>query len=297
MKKRIGFIGLGVMGSRMAARLLSAGYELRVYNRTTGKEDALVRCGARSAQTPKQVAEASEVVITMVTDDHAIRAVTEGELGAFLGARPGTVFIDCSTISVAATRELAKKAELAGCHWLDAPVLGGEPAAEAGELPFVVGGSRTVLEQNAEIFKVLGKEIIWLGESGMGQAAKLVHNLVCGISLVAFSEAISLGDKLGLSRKQALEVLLSGAVRSPLLKAKAAKFESDNFEPTAALALLSKDLILAQNAAETSKLSLPALALTKKLYDLAKAQGLGAQDTSAVFKVLESLAKEKLSLL
>jgi 3-hydroxyisobutyrate dehydrogenase len=285
--KKIGFIGLGIMGSRMAKRLVNADYELTVYNRTIEKTEELVGLGAQFAVNPRQLAERSDVIITMVSDDSALHEVTEGKSGTFAGARPNTVFIDCGTISVKTTKNLARQAEYLGFNWLDAPVLGGPSAAESGELPFVVGGSQSVLKLNMDIFNALGKKIVYMGKSGMGQAAKIVHNLTCGISLVAFSEAIALGEKFGLTRKQVLETLLGGGVNSPILKAKAPKFEQNNFEPAFALAMMGKDLTLAQDAARKFWLILPALSATKNLYDLAKARGLGAQDSSAIIKLYE----------
>lgn len=284
---KIGFIGLGAMGSRMAKRLIPSEYPLMVYNRAISKTNAFVNLGAKRAENPKQLANFSDVIITMVSDDQAVQAVTEGEWGTFAGARPGAVFIDCSTISVKMTKYLAQQAEQLGFFWLDAPVLGGPSAAEAGELPFVVGGLKIILEQNEEILRTLGQRIVWMGESGMGQAAKIVHNLACGISLAAFSEAIILGEKFGLTRKQVLETLLGGGVTSPLLKVKAPKFEQNNFEPAFALAMMDKDLTLAENAAGKFGLRLPALSATKKLYDLAEGLGLGAEDSSAIIKLYE----------
>mgnify|MGYP001589633618 CR=1 FL=1 len=178
--KKIGFIGLGTMGSRMAKRLISVGYELSVYNRTAEKADELRRLGAWHAENIKRLAGNSDVIIIVVSDDQAVRDVVEDKSGAFAGAMPGTVFIDCSTISVEMTKYLARRAELFGCYWLDAPVLGGPAAAEAGLLPFVVGGPKNILGQNMKIFDTLGK-VVWMGENGMGQAAKIVHNLACGI--------------------------------------------------------------------------------------------------------------------
>ena len=285
--KKIGFIGLGVMGSRMAKRLIACGYELTVYNRTTGKTEELTNLGAQLAVSPRKLAENSDVIITMVSDDSAISAVTIGESGTFAGARLNTVFIDCGTISVKTTKNLARQAEDLGFNWLDAPVLGGPAAAEAGELPFVVGGPQNILDLNMDIFNVLGKKVVWMGENGMGQAAKIVHNLACGVSLVVFSEAIALGEKFGLTRKQVLETLLNGGVNSPILKAKAPKFEQSDFEPAFALVMMEKDLMLAQKAAEGFWLNLPVLSAAKKLYDLAKARGFGAQDSSAIIKLYE----------
>lgn len=287
--QKIGFIGLGTMGLRMARQLIYCSYPLMVYNRTIKKTDALVNEGARRATTLKQLARNSDVIITMVSDDDAICAVTEGKSGAFTGARPGTDFIDCSTISVKTTRYLSGLAEERGFNWLDAPVLGGPVAAEKGELPFVVGGPQNVLRRNMEIFNALGNKVVWMGESGMGQAAKIVHNMVCGIMLTAFSESLLLGEKFGLSRNQILELLSSGAVGCPLLNAKSLKFEQDNYSPSFSLALMDKDLTLAENAAREFGLTLLALITTKAQYDIAKIWGFGKEDSSAIFKALSSM--------
>ena len=290
--KKIGFIGLGTMGLRMVQRLLSAGYKLTVYNRTAEKANALVDNGARFAVNPRQLAERSDVIITMVSDGRAVRDVAEGVWGAFSVAHRGTVFIDCSTISVGTTKYLALRAENLGCYWLDAPALGGPAAAEAGELSFVVGGPKNILDENIEIFNALGR-VTWMGECGMGQAAKIVHNMACGISLAAFSEAIILGEKLGLERKQTIETLLNGAVGSPLLKVKAPKFEENDFEPAFALTMMLKDLTLAEDAAKESELFLPALSAVKKLYNLARIRGFGDEDSSAVIKAFQFLTEVK----
>ncbi len=291
MNKKIGFIGLGAMGSKIAGRLISAGgYDLGLFNRTPEKAAVLVSGGSWQAESPKQLAERCNVIITVVTDGPAVREMVMGEAGAFAGAKPGTVFIDCSTIDVKTTRDLAEEAERLGCHWLDAPVLGSPKSAQDGEMPFVVGGLKEVLEEVKPILEVVGKKIVWMGESGLGQAAKLVHNITCGISLVAYSEALILGEKLGLSKKQTLEVLLNGAVVSPLLTMKAPKFEQNQFEPTMApLVNMRKDLTLADDAAKTLHLNLPSLAVAKQMYDLAKENGLGRQDTSSVIKAMETL--------
>lgn len=285
--KKIGFIGLGAMGSKVAQRLQVSGYALGVFNRTPQKGDNLIKRGAWQAKSPKELAEKSHIIFLCVTDDKAIRAVMEGENGAFAGAKPGTVFIDCSTVSVTVTREMAQKAELASSYWLDAPVLGSPQMAEAGEMPFVVGGRPEVLEKNRHVLEAVGKSIVYMGKSGLGQAAKIVHSLTCAIALVSYSEALLLGEKLGLTREQTLNVLLNGAVASKLLVMKAPKFKDGQFVPTSAKLLnMCKDLALVAAEGQAFRQELPALTVTKKLYDLAKEQGLGEEDTSSVIKVL-----------
>lgn len=289
MDKKIGFIGLGAMGSKIAGRLINpGGFNLGLYNRSSEKADELVEQGGWLAGSPKQLAEKSDVIFTCVTDGNAIKELMEGEQGAFAGAKPGTIFIDCSTISALITQELAAKAKNSGFHWLDAPVLGGPKMAEDGEMPFVVGGSEEILEEVKEILETVGKKIVYMGGPGLGQAAKLVHNLTCGIFLVAYSESLFLGEKLGLSKKQILEVLQNGVVGSTLLNMKEEKFEKGEFEQTnAPMVNILKDLTLATDAASSLEINLPTLQAAKEMYDKAKEHGLGQQDTSSVFKVLE----------
>jgi 3-hydroxyisobutyrate dehydrogenase-like beta-hydroxyacid dehydrogenase len=285
--KAVGVIGLGSMGSKVALRLLSAGFKVAVYNRTSCKTDEAVAHGASFAGSPRELASRCDTVITVVTDAAAVRDVVTGIDGAFQGARPGAIFVDISTIDVDATRELASDAANRGFQWLDAPTLGSPQGAEAGELAFVVGGQEAALNASREVLECLGTKISWMGGSGLGQAAKLVHNLTCGISLVAYSEALRLGDRLGLSRAQSLEALLNGAVSCTLLKMKAQKLEQSVFVPTMApLVNMCKDLTLAYAAAEARDLELPALKAAKAAYDTAKAQGLGREDTSSVIKVI-----------
>lgn len=287
IKKKIGFIGLGSMGSKLAERLMTCGFQLGVFNRTPGKMDQFVKNGAWKAKNPKELAQKSDIIVTCVTNDAAIRAVMEGENGALAGANAKTVFIDMSTVSVSITKNIAKKAQLIGANWLDAPVLGSPQMAEAGEMPFVVGGPQTVLEENRDILEAIGKKIVYMGESGMGQASKIVHSLVCAVSLVAYSEALLLGEKFGLTRDQTLDVLLNGAVASPLLKMKAPKFKENMFKPTTArLFNMCKDLSLIANEGIIFHQALPTFTITKELYDKAKQQGLENEDTSSIIKII-----------
>lgn len=287
-KKKIGFIGLGSMGSKLAARLMTLGFPLGVFNRTPEKMNPFAKNGAWKAKSPKELAQKSDVILSCVTDDTALRGIMEGENGALKGANAKTVFIDMSTVSVSVTKDLAKKAQSIGASWIDAPVLGSPQMAEAGVMPFVVGGSQTVLEENKNILKAIGEKIVYMGESGSGQAAKIVHSLACAISLVAYSEALLLGEKLGLSREQTLDVLLNGAVASPLLTMKAPKFKENVFKPTTArLFNMCKDLALIAEEGVTFHQALPTMTVTKKLFDRAKQEGLGDDDTSSVINVIK----------
>lgn len=286
-KKKIGFIGLGSMGFSLAERLINSGFTLGVFNRTTEKMEPFVKRGTWGSKNPYELAQSSDVIITCVTDDKALRDVMEGKNGALAGAKPKTVFIDMSTVSVSVTRDLAKKAEQIGAHWLDAPVLGSPHMAKNGEMPFVVGGSKRILEENRKILEAIGEKIVYMGKTGLGQAAKIIHSLACGISLVAYSEAVLLGEKLGLSRKQILDVLLHGAVSSPLLSMKAPKLRKNMFTPTTAKLLnMCKDLTLIADEGKKFRQKLPMLEVAKKLYDRAREKGFGNEDTSSIIKVV-----------
>lgn len=276
------------MGSSLAERLMNSGFTLGVFNRTPEKMEPFVKGGAWRAKSPYELAQTSDVIITCVTDDKALRDVMEGDNGAIAGARSKTVFIDMSTVSVTVTRDLEKKAEQIGAHWLDAAVLGSPQMAKTGEMPFVVGGSQRILEENREILEAIGKKIVYMGKTGLGQAAKIIHSLVCAVSLVAYSEALLLGEKLGLSKNQTLEVLLHGAVSSPLLNMKAPKLRENLFKPTTARLLnMCKDLAIIANEGTAFGQELPLLTIAKKLYDRAKEEGLGDEDTSSIIKVIE----------
>jgi 3-hydroxyisobutyrate dehydrogenase len=285
--KKIGFIGLGSMGSALAARLLAQGYELVVYNRTPEKAEPIIAKGAMRAVSPKELAEQSDVVISCVTDDTALRAVMDGLEGAFSGAKKGQVFVDMSTLSVSVTREMAKKGAEKGAEWLDAPVLGNPKMVEEGTMPFVVGGDEKALEEVRLILEAVGT-IKYMGKSGLGQAAKIVHGVACAISLIAYSESLLLGDKLGLTWEQTLEVLSNGAMGSKLLTLKTPRYKDDSYTPTnARLHNMVKDISLAAAEGEAFNQKLPALSVAQALFEEAKKRGLSDEDTSSVIKVLQ----------
>jgi 3-hydroxyisobutyrate dehydrogenase/glyoxylate/succinic semialdehyde reductase len=287
-KHVVGVVGLGAMGSSLAERLLSVGYDLVVFNRSKEKSEKLAANGAWIAETPVELAKDCDVILVCVTDGSAVRELMVGS-GAFSGAKPGTIFVDCSTISVAATRELSNEAAKHGLEWLDAPILGNPTMSRNGEQSFVVGGNKEALEEARPILEDIGKKIAYMGRTGLGQAAKLVHNITCGIALVAYSEALVLGEKLGLSREQTLEVLANGATASTLLSIKTLKFKDNIYEPTMApLINMRKDLTLATDSAHELDIELPETSTAKKLFDIAYDQGLGRQDTSSVIKVLRN---------
>ena len=197
MNKRIGFIGLGIMGKPMARSLLKAGYTLTVYNRSRSAVEALQANGAAGARSPQEVAERSEVVITMVTDTPDVRQVIVGDTGVLAGMRAGGVIIDMSTISPSVTREIAEVARAQGVHFLDAPVSGGEGGAVAGTLSIMVGGDAAVFTDCLPILQALGKNIIYMGGNGTGQLTKLCNQIAVAVTNLAMSEALIFATKAG----------------------------------------------------------------------------------------------------
>ncbi len=289
--KRIGFIGMGAMGSRMAARLLDAGFQLTVYNRTHNKTKTLVERGAKLAESPRTLAENAEVVISMISDDVAVKEVMEGKNGAFSGASRGTVFIDSSTITPSGTQHLAKAANEQGFEWLDAPVLGSTPAAEAGKLTFLVGGKSEILESHQDIFSAMGQRVVHIGENGAGQTAKLVHNLVCGILLEAMGEALLLGEKAGLERKQIVEIFSTGAFNSPVVQAKIPLILQDKYDAMFALGMMHKDISLALKTAQELNTNLPVLSLVKEIYAKGVSKGYEKLDCAAIMRVIREMSE------
>ncbi|PRY16314.1 3-hydroxyisobutyrate dehydrogenase/glyoxylate/succinic semialdehyde reductase [Pontibacter ummariensis] len=283
---KIGFIGLGIMGSRMAANLQGAGHELVVYNRTQGKADALVENGATRAATPEEVAGQCRLVFTMLSTPEAVEEVALGQDG-FLRALPGnSLWVDCSTVNPSFSKKMAWHAKKMGQRFLDAPVSGSLMPAEKGQLIFLVGGDGADLEQVRELMDVMGKAVVHVGDHGQGAGMKMVNNMILGQAMAAFAEALRLGTSLGISEEMLCDTLLSGPAAAPFLKLKQPKLLSRNFSPEFPLEWLHKDLHLASITAYEQNVALPSLQTTKELYALAKQQGLGEEDMSAIYRAL-----------
>jgi len=283
-KPRIAILGLGIMGSGMARRLLSSGFHVVVFNRSWEKSLSLAKAGALVAESPKDAAARTDVILSMVADDNASRAVWLGENGALTGVSPGSILIESSTLSVVWVKELSALAGQHGCEFLDAPVTGTKPHAASGELFFMVGGSAAALEKVRSVLSVLGREVLHLGPVGSGALIKLINNFVCGVEAAAFAEAIALVDKSGLNREKCLAVLENSALASPLIKRIISSMKTNDYTPNFPLKLMTKDLGYAisesENAGATLKTAAPAL----EVFQHAAAEGLGDLDFSAVAK-------------
>jgi 3-hydroxyisobutyrate dehydrogenase len=284
--ENVALLGLGTMGAGMAANLLKAGFSLSVYNRTAAKAKALTGAGAQFAETPAEAAKNASVIISMLSDDTASREVWLGSDGALEAAGKGAILIESSTVSPAWIAELAEAASQHGNDLLDAPVTGSRTQAEAGQLSFLVGGSDAALEKAAPVLQPMSKDIIHLGLVGSGAKMKLINNFLCGVQVASLAEGLAWIERSGLDREKALTVLKSGAPGSPLLGAISARMVSQDYTVNFLLALMTKDLLYAQNEAARNDVDLKTAEVARSLFEVAIAQGLGMKDMSSVIEPL-----------
>jgi 3-hydroxyisobutyrate dehydrogenase len=287
-KARVAFLGLGIMGSGMARRLLGAGFPLTVYNRSSDKAASLVTGGARLAASPREAAASADVVISMVADDPASRSLWFGEQGALAGAARGTTLVECSTVTVEWVKELARAAAAHGCELLDAPVTGSKTHATSGELNFLVGGSPEVLEKVRPVLAAMSRSITHLGPTGSGALVKLINNFVCGVQVASLAEALALIERSGLDRERALEVLTNGAPGSPLFKTVAVRMTKPDYTPNFLLKLMAKDLAYALKEGDGHGLELTTARAALELFKKAAAASHADKDMSAVMELFRS---------
>ena len=285
----LGFVGLGTMGSRMAQRLLDAGHTVVGYNRTRDKAKPLVDRGMRLADSPRAVSAAAEVVFSMVTDPVALRAVALGADGLVAGLRSGAAYVDMSTVSPSATRELGAAVEARGATMLDAPVSGSIATLEQGKLAIMVGGDPGVLERVRPYLAAIGPTITYVGALGLAVTMKLAINLSLGVQMLAFSEAVLLAEKGGVARERAVEALLKSVAASPMLQYRGPFVLKMPETPWGSARMMEKDLQLALDLGRAAGVPLPSAALTHELYTAARALGLGEEDMAVVFEVLARL--------
>jgi 3-hydroxyisobutyrate dehydrogenase len=287
---RVALIGLGLMGSGMARRLLGAGFPLAVYNRDRAKSAALAAEGAHAAGTPGEAAARADVVVSMVADDKASRAVWLGDEGALAGANRGSVLVESSTLTVGWVEELAREAAARGLELLDAPVTGSKPQAASGELTFLVGGKAEALETARPALAAMSKAILHVGPTGRGALLKLVNNFMCGVQAAALGEAVALIEGSGLDRDKALQVLTTGAPGSPLVKTLAGRMTARDYAPpNFVLRLMAKDLGYAFAEGRRHGLSLATVAAALQVLERALADGHADEDFSALVEPLRNL--------
>lgn len=278
----IAFVGLGEMGSRMAQNLVAAGHKLRVYNRDRAKTQALAAQGVTVCDSPAEAVHGAEFAISMVADDVATREVMLGTAG-LVGAAAGTILIDCSTITPAMAREVAKAAAAKGVYYLDAPVLGSLAQAQGKELVFLAGGEQAAFERAQPVFAAMGRLARRVGASGTGATLKLVNNMLSGSVAAALAEAARVVEATGIDRAAVLDILGEGAAGSRLIKTKLPKMFSRDFAPQFQLELMDKDLRYFVGLAQELDQPAPMAALVRSQYQTARRAGLGKLDFCAVF--------------
>ena len=289
MGERIGFIGLGIMGRPMAGHVLDAGFTVTVWNRTRSKTTPLVERGAAAAASPREVAAASDITITMVADTPDVLDVILGPQGVAHGVRPGSVVVDMSTISPAATREVARRLAERGAEMLDAPVSGGEKGAIDGTLSIMVGGKPEVFERVLPVFQKMGRQIVHLGESGAGQVTKACNQLVLSLTLLGVAEALTLARKAGVDPAKVRAALLGGFAQSRVLELHGQRMLDRNFAPGFRTRLYHKDMGIVTETGRSVGMPLLGGSLAAQLYQVAMNQGLGEMDYSVLARVVAGL--------
>jgi 3-hydroxyisobutyrate dehydrogenase-like beta-hydroxyacid dehydrogenase len=284
---KIGFVGLGIMGSRMATNLLKHGYPLVVHNRTKAKAESLIANDAGWADTPRQLASQVNILFTMLSTPEAVEQVAWGQGGFLEHLKAGSLWVDCSTVNPSFARQMAVECQKRGIHFLDAPVAGSKEPAENGQLLFMVGGDAADVQICQPYFSVMGRQVIHVGEHGAGTAMKMLFALLLGQSMLAFSEAMLLGESLGISRETLFQTLLGAAVTAPFLTGKRSKIETGNFDSEFPLQWMRKDLQLASMTAYEQGLALPSVNLAKEIFALASRAGFAKKDFSAIYSFLE----------
>ncbi len=294
MKRRIGFIGLGIMGKPMARNLLKAGFPLIVYNRSKAPVEELIRENALSANSPKEIGERSEVIITMLLDSPEVREAILGPEGVIHGVRAGSVVIDMSSINPLVTKEIARQLKEKGVEMLDAPVSGGEIGAIRGTLAIMVGGEEKVFKDCMEIFNALGKSIVYVGEIGSGGYVKLVNQIIVALNIATLGEAFSLGVKAGLDPKVIYQAIRAGLAGSQVMETKMPMILQRNFKPGFKIRLHHKDI---QNALSTARdLGFPMFltGFVQQILTSLIQDGRGEDDHSAIVTFFEKVSGIKI---
>jgi 2-hydroxy-3-oxopropionate reductase len=287
VEKAVGFVGLGIMGAFMAGNLLEAGHELVVHNRTRTKAERLAQRGARVADSPSEVAEGSDVIITMLPGPTQVEEVVAGEGGLLEGAREGSLIIDMSTSSPILARELARTARNEAVGMLDAPVSGGDVGARDGTLSIMVGGEEDDFERARPLFGVMGETVVHVGETGAGQVVKACNQIVVALVIEAVAEALVLGTKAGVAPGRVVEVLSGGLASNKVLEVKGEKFLSHDFAPGGKVEYHRKDLGIALETGREYGVALPVAALVDQMFGVLEAKGRGGWDHSALLTLLE----------
>ena len=287
---KLGFIGLGNMGSRIAKRLLAHRYQLAVHDVDISKSDAIRAQGGTVAENIVDLARTADVILSCLTNDDAVRNVYTGSEGVFAASRPGTLVLEMSTISPESSRELHRLGAKEGVEVLDVAISGSTPAAEQGILTLLVGGDRELFGAAEPIFQAIAKQYFLLGGPGSGTAMKLVVNTLLGVGMQAIAEAVAFGEKVGLDRERLLEVLSKTAVIAPAHVGKLARIAINDYDPQFPLRLMNKDFQLILAAAAKEQLRMPATEVAFHVNSDELARNSNDEDFSAVLRQMEVLA-------
>lgn len=288
--QRVGFIGMGLMGKPMARNLLRAGFAVTIYNRTRARAESLEAEGAKVADTPREVAEHSDIVLSCVSDTPDVQKVMLGENGVVEAARPGLIVVDMSTISPSVTRQIAADFAARGVEMLDAPVSGGEKGAIEATLSIMVGGKEEVFIRCRPVFEAMGKKLVYCGANGQGQMVKLCNQIAIATNLVACAEAVTFAKKAGLDPLVMLEAVGAGAAGSWVINVLGPKMATHDFAPGFMVKLQLKDLRLVMQAAGELGVSLPGASVSQQLFTAVEAAGGGDNGTQSLVTALEKLA-------
>ncbi len=286
----LGFVGLGVMGGRIARRLLAAGHAVTGYNRTKSKAQWLVNDGMAWAPTPRQVASSAQITFSMVADTEALQAVTSGLDGLIAGLGSGKVYIDMSTVSPSASRHVADAVEAAGAQMLDAPVSGSVSTLEEGRLSIMVGGDRAVYERIRPVLLDIGPKVTYVGGHGQAVLMKIATNLSLAVQMLAFSEGVVLAEKSGIPREVVVEVLLNSVIASPMVKYRGPFVLALPEEAWFDVTMMQKDMQLALELGRQLGVPLPTTAVTNQMLTAARGLGLEDEDFAVLFNVVAHLA-------
>jgi 3-hydroxyisobutyrate dehydrogenase-like beta-hydroxyacid dehydrogenase len=287
---RIGYVGLGVMGGGVARRLLEAGHEVTGHNRTRSKAEPLIADGMAFADTPREAAERSDVVFSMVTNTQALAAITHGPDGILAGLAPGKVYIDMSTVSPGASRGLAERVAETGAVMLDAPVSGSVITLEEGKLSVIVGGDEAAFERVLPILRDIGPTVTRVGDNGQAVLMKIATNLSLAVQMLAFSEGVLLAEKGGISREDAVHVLTNSAIASPMVRYRGPFVLEMPEEAWFDCNMMQKDMVLALDLGRELDVPLPSTATANEILTAARGMGLDKHDFAVMFDVLAQLS-------
>ena len=287
---KLGFVGLGVMGSEMVLRLLSKGHTVTGYNRTRSKAERLVQKGMRWGDSPRAVAAAADVVFSMVTNSAALEAIVEGPEGILAGLTPGKFYVDISTVSPEYSRVVAAKVRAKGCDMVDAPVSGSVITLQEGKLSVMVGGSRETFEKLKPILLEIGPKVTLVGDNGLALVMKIATNLSLAVQMLAFSEGVLLAEKSGISREIAVEVLVNSAIASPMIKYRGPFVLKLPDEAWFNVNMMQKDMLLALELGRKLDVPMPSTAVTNEFLTAARGMGLVKEDFAVVYDVLAQMS-------